>query len=157
MHNVNTALAAAFVQALLSTFSAHSSAATTFFISYFPGPFLSTLLAQKSAVLFQNGPPFFAQPIFILRYTIIIPCGNTNACSNMMFERDRSMPIPVFLQHHCSGTFPWKHSPFITMIKGVSFELPLNADNRYSTRLLAISGCSTRIDGYIHNSVSQKT
>ena len=52
------ALAAALVKALLSTFSAHSSAATTFLMSYWPGPFLSTLLAQKSAVAFSIGQPF---------------------------------------------------------------------------------------------------
>src|SRR5215208_1127508 len=50
--------AAAFVKALLSTFSAHSSAATTFLISYLPGPFLSTLLVQKSAVAERIGYPF---------------------------------------------------------------------------------------------------
>jgi len=53
-----TAFAAALVNASLSIFSAHSSAATTFFISYFPTPFLSTLLAQKSAVSFKICQPF---------------------------------------------------------------------------------------------------
>src|SRR5688500_567971 len=51
------ALAAALVKALLFTFSAHSSAATTLFISYLPGPFLSTRLAQKSAVAESIGHP----------------------------------------------------------------------------------------------------
>src|SRR4051794_31368288 len=51
------ALAAAFVNALLFTFSAHSSAATTLLISYLPDPFLSTLLAQKSAVADKIGQP----------------------------------------------------------------------------------------------------
>ena len=61
----NTALAAALVNALLFTFSAHSSAATTLLISYLPGPFLSTRLAQKSAVSFSNGQPFsFSQSLF---------------------------------------------------------------------------------------------
>ena len=52
-------IATALVKALLSTFSAHSSAATTLLISNFPGPFRSTLLAQKSAVSFSRGQPVF--------------------------------------------------------------------------------------------------
>ena len=38
--------------------SAHSSAATTLLMSYLPGPFLSTRLAQKSAVADNIGHPF---------------------------------------------------------------------------------------------------